>query len=77
MSGNGRWRCSTVHAIWGTRRSGGPSLPQPFQMVDVEFTPEGAKEPVHALDRVDLNSIPGLRDGARLGPRLSMQPLLQ
>jgi len=35
-------------------------------MVDLEFTPQGAKEPVHALDRVDLNSIPGLRDGAKV-----------
>jgi len=33
-------------------------------MVDLEFTPEGASEPVHVLDRVDLGSVSGLTKDA-------------
>ena len=43
---------------------GGQSISHPFQMVDVEFTPGARAESVHALDRVDLGSVPGLREGA-------------
>jgi hypothetical protein len=32
-------------------------------MVDLEFTPQAAGEPVHALDRVDLASVSNLRIG--------------
>lgn len=44
----------------------GQDIKHPFQMVDLEFTPEGASEPVHALDRVDFGSVPGLMDEARV-----------
>jgi hypothetical protein len=53
-----------VDRLWWTPRAGGQEIRQPFQMVDLEFTPAGAKEPIHVLDRVDLNSVPGLVQGA-------------
>ncbi len=33
-------------------------------MVDLELVPAGAASPVHALDRVDRDSVAGLRKGA-------------
>jgi len=59
----------TVDQIWASWSTGGDSdggqpIRQPFQMVDVEFTPQGASESVHALDRVDAGSIAGLREGS-------------
>ena len=53
----------TVNEIW-TSDEGSQDIRRPFQMVDIEFTPEGAPEPVHILDRVDLGSVPGLREGS-------------
>jgi hypothetical protein len=52
----------TVSEIWSTDE-GGQSLRDPFQMVDIEFTPDGGKEPIHVEDRVDLGSVADLRDG--------------
>jgi hypothetical protein len=53
----------TVDHVWSNRESSGEYIPQPFQMVDLEFTPQAAGEPVHALDRVDLASVSNLRIG--------------
>jgi arginase family enzyme len=36
-------------------------LEQPFQIVELEFTPPGAADPVVAIDAVDLDSIPHLQ----------------
>ena len=52
-----------VDEIWSTDESGGEHLRQPFQMADLEFTPEGARDSVHALDRVDTGSVPNLGTG--------------
>jgi len=57
-----------VDEIWvkvaeGHPSAGGQDIRHPFQMVDLEFTPVGATEPIHFLDRLDLNSVPGLREG--------------
>src|SRR5204863_5909702 len=49
--------------LWSTSESSGQHVPQAVQMADVEFTPEGASEPIHVLDRVDANSVPNLRTG--------------
>jgi len=60
----------TVDQIWASwspssaESSGGQSIAHPFDMVDVEFTPSARGESVHALDRVDSGSVPGLREGA-------------
>lgn len=43
---------------------GGQRIGTPFDMLDLEFTPEGTHEPLHVLDRVDADSVPGLREGA-------------
>jgi hypothetical protein len=56
----------SVDQIWGSwsgsgESTGGQSIRRPFQMVDLEFIPACRTEPVHALDRIDLDSVPGLR----------------
>jgi hypothetical protein len=43
--------------------AGGQRIRQPFQMVDLEFKPDAASESMHVLDRIDLNSVSGLREG--------------
>ena len=53
-----------VNQMWGNHRDGGEGLWRTYQMVDLEFTPEGASEPVHVLDRVDLGSVSQLTKGA-------------
>jgi len=45
-------------------RRAGEHILQPFQMVELEFTPEGTSEPIRALDRIDLNSVAQLREGS-------------
>jgi hypothetical protein len=52
-------------SIWNIGpRTGGRNVPQPFEMVDLEFTPEGATEAVHALDGVDVGTVAGLERGS-------------
>ena len=58
-----------VDELWtsygrGGEDAGGQHIREPFQMVDLEFRPEGAAEPIHTLDQIDLNSVPELRTGA-------------
>ena len=59
-----------VDEIWSdawetySGRTNGQKISQPFEMVDLEFTPEAAGEPIHVLDHIDLKSVPGLREGA-------------
>jgi hypothetical protein len=62
-----------VNQIWTgasegghTGHEGGQDIRQPFQMLDLEFTPAGANEAIHVLDRVDVDSLPGLHEGARV-----------
>ena len=57
----------SVDHIWSGWEDSGQQVPQPFQMADLEFTPERGHAPVHAVDRVDLNSLPDLREGAKVG----------
>jgi hypothetical protein len=45
---------------------GGQPINRPFQMLDLEFTPEGAAEPIHVLDRIDLGGVPSIETGARV-----------
>lgn len=60
----------TVRQIWASSSDsdsdGGQNIRHSFQMVDLEFLPPGATQPVHALDRVDLESVPGLHEGVSL-----------
>jgi hypothetical protein len=56
----------SVDYIWSDSEDSGQWVPQPFQLADLEFTPAGANTPIHAIDRIDLNSLPELRDGARV-----------
>lgn len=44
----------------------GTSIDAPFLLVDLEFTPPGATRPVHAVDRVDASSAPGVTAGAQV-----------
>lgn len=59
-----------VTRIWTTgqpstpsRSSSGQTISRPFYMLDLEFTPPGSSEPVHAVDKVDIISVPGLQQG--------------
>lgn len=60
----------SVDRIWASwspssgESTDGEDIGRPFQMVDLEFVPAGRTESVHALDRVDLGSVPGLRPAA-------------
>ncbi|MFN8573036.1 MAG: hypothetical protein U0132_13385 [Gemmatimonadaceae bacterium] len=56
-------RVSNVTAIWVSDEAS-QRLRLPYQMVDLEFTPDSRSGSVHALDRVDSGSVAGLRDGA-------------
>jgi len=51
----------------------GEHILQPFQMVELEFTPEGTIEPIHALDRIDLSGRGPLREGSSV--RIQYSPL--
>jgi hypothetical protein len=60
-----------VDEIWSDAwetfgRSSGQYIGPRFQMVELEYTPEAAGEPIHVLDRIDLNSVPGLNAGSKL-----------
>jgi hypothetical protein len=55
----------TVDQLW-TTTEGGQNIRRPFQMADIEFTPQGERESIHILDRVDLDSVPGMRDGSEV-----------
>ena len=48
------------------REEDDPNVKRGFEMLDLEFTPEGASEPVHVLDSIDRNSVPGLQVGVVL-----------
>lgn len=57
-----------VDEIWtnygkGAEDAGGQGIRRPFQMVELEFRPDSASDSIHVLDRVDLNSVAGLREG--------------
>lgn len=54
----------SVERVWGTNRMPGQQLHQPFQILDLEFTPPGASETVHAIDLIDQGSVPSLHRGA-------------
>lgn len=48
-------------------RSTGPvDAPQPWQVVELRFVPQGRERPVIAVDEVDAGSVDGLRRGARV-----------
>jgi len=52
-----------VDRVWGNRRMSGQPIRQPFQIVDLELTPPGSTETVHAIDRVDRGSVADLAPG--------------
>lgn len=60
----------TVKRIWSTGRSApnrggsvGQTLSHPFYMVDLEFTPLGSADPVHAVDKIDEVSASSMSKG--------------
>jgi hypothetical protein len=65
-----------VDELWSdawetTARTSGEYIGPQFQMVELEFTPQGSREPIHALDRIDVNSVPGLRAGSAVAVEYS------
>lgn len=55
-----------TRAFVSGRRTGHIDAPQPWQLVELQFVPEGRTEPVIAIDGVDLGSVRGLTVGARV-----------
>jgi hypothetical protein len=46
------------------RRDAPPiTLAHPYQLVEMQYTPEGRSEPVMAVDAIDPNSVPNLKQG--------------
>jgi hypothetical protein len=48
------------------RTSGSVPAPQPWNIVELQFVPEGRQKPVIAVDSVDAGSVANLQAGARL-----------
>lgn len=48
------------------RTSGSVPAPQPWNIVELRFVPEGRQKPVIAVDSVDVGSVANLQVGARL-----------
>lgn len=60
-------RVRSIYGIYPTRLSstsrGGWRLPQPYQVVEVKFTPAGGRTPVTGVDVIDEGSVPGVATG--------------
>ena len=73
----GPWRAATaevrgVRTITASMLSSSRSssrAPQPWQLVELVFVPEGRDQPVVAVDGVDRGTVAGLTEGARLAIR--------
>lgn len=52
-----------VTEILATSESSGVEATQPYQIVELQFVPEGRTEPVIGVDKIDSGSIPGLTKG--------------
>lgn len=50
----------------GTRHAQPITLAHPYQLVEMQYTPEGSSEPVMAVDAIDPNSVPSLKPGQAL-----------
>jgi hypothetical protein len=61
----GEVRDETLAFVSG-RTLGAVAAPQPWQLVQLRFVPEGRDQPVIAVDGVDEGSVPGLTTGARV-----------
>lgn len=55
---NGSASSGSSHVYFGPIK-----LEHPFQIIQLEFTPAGMRDPVVAIDAIDLNSIPDLKAG--------------
>jgi hypothetical protein len=51
---------SLVDELWATSRRRGLSIPQPYLLLELEFTPAGRRAPVIGVDAVDKGSVPFL-----------------
>ncbi|HWQ12562.1 MAG TPA: hypothetical protein VNL77_07180 [Roseiflexaceae bacterium] len=62
----------TIERVLGGRRSRGfNEAIQPYVIIELVFVPQGAADPVVAVDLVDEGSVPGLEKGADLPIRYS------
>ncbi len=51
------------------RTTGAVEAPQPWDVVELNFVPEGRDQPVVAVDSVDVGSVPTLKLGSRVAVR--------
>jgi len=54
---------TTVDTLGETDESDGIPLQQPYQVVRLKFVPQGMDTAVTAIDKVDEDSVPGLKEG--------------
>jgi hypothetical protein len=59
-------RLETVTRSFINGRRADIPAPQPWELVELQFVPEGGDQPVVAVDGVDAGSVPGLAIGARV-----------
>jgi hypothetical protein len=55
-----------TRSFTSNRSTGSVPAPQPWNVVELRFVPQGRKKAVIAVDSVDAGSVAGLRTGARL-----------
>ena len=58
-----------TRSFTSARTTGSVPAPQPWNIVELRFVPEGREKPVIAVDSVDVGSVAGLQVGARLPVR--------
>jgi hypothetical protein len=57
---------TVTHSFLSGGSTGTVAAPQPWEVVELQFVPEGRDKPVIAVDGVDVGSVAGLEVGARL-----------
>ena len=55
-----------THSFISGRTMGSVDAPQPWNIVELRFVPQGRRKPVIAVDSVDVGSVANLQVGARL-----------
>jgi hypothetical protein len=55
-----------VTRIWGGKRTPAEEAVQPYAIVELSFVPQGALDPVIAVDSIDAGSVPALEKGGQI-----------
>jgi hypothetical protein len=55
-----------ITRVWAGKRTSGEDAVQPYTIVQLVFVPQGASEPVIAVDSIDTGSVPALEQGGEV-----------